>query len=137
NYSLRRLRYFPTWLAERGFYCHIYPPPDATVETGEPDDRSVTQIEQELHGILDEEDVAQWVASLPKPIGIMACNDIRGQQVLNACRAIGVHVPDEVAVVGVDNDVLLCELCDPPLSSVMPDTHRIGYEAAALLDRMM
>jgi LacI family transcriptional regulator len=67
----------------------------------------------------------------------MACNDIRGQQVLNACRAIGVAVPDEVAVIGVDNDEVLCDLSDPPLTSVVPNTERIGYEAAALLNRMM
>jgi LacI family transcriptional regulator len=46
-------------------------------------------------------------------------------------------VPDEVAVLGVDNDELLCDLADPPLSSVIPDVRRTGYEAAALLDRMM
>ncbi len=136
NYSARRLKYFPTWLAERGFRCHIYPPPDAPAPSLD-DDRVVTQLEQEAHGLLYEDQLAAWVASLPRPIGIMACNDIRGQQVLNACRAIGVQVPDEVAVVGVDNDQLLCELSDPPLSSVMPDTRRIGYEAAALLNRMM
>ena len=49
----------------------------------------------------------------------------------------GVHVPDEIAVLGVDNAATFCELCNPPLSSVMPDAGRIGFEAAALLDRMM
>ena len=67
----------------------------------------------------------------------MACYDIRGQQVLDACRSVGLAVPDEVAVIGVDNDDLLCDLSDPPLTSVIPNTHRTGYEAAALLDKMM
>jgi LacI family transcriptional regulator len=67
----------------------------------------------------------------------MACYDIRGQQVLDACRAAGWAVPGEVAVIGVDNDELLCDLASPPLSSVIPNAHRAGYEAAALLDRMM
>jgi len=58
-------------------------------------------------------------------------------QVLDACRRLGVPVPDEVAVVAVDNDELLCELAHPPLSSVIPNTRRTGYEAAALLDRLM
>jgi LacI family transcriptional regulator len=71
------------------------------------------------------------------PLGLVACNDDRGRQVLEACREAGLHVPEQIAVVGVDNDELLCELSDPPLSSVEPDTRRIGYEAAALLDRMM
>ena len=67
----------------------------------------------------------------------MACNDIRGQQVLNLCRRLDVAVPEEVAIIGVDNDEILCELSAPPLSSVAPDTLRIGYDAAVLLDQMM
>lgn len=85
----------------------------------------------------ERERLAVWLRSLPKPIGVMACNDMRGQQVLDACRAAEIVVPDEVAVIGVDNDELLCELCDPPLSSVVPNPERIGYEAAALLDGLM
>ena len=67
----------------------------------------------------------------------MAAYDIRGRQVLDVCRELDVRVPDEVAVIGVDNDELVCELADPPLSSVIPDTRiaRTGYEAARLLDR--
>lgn len=79
----------------------------------------------------------EWVSSLPKPVGIMACYDIKAQQLLDTCREIDVSVPEEVAVVGVDNDELLCNLSTPPLSSVIPDTHRTGYEAARLLDRLM
>jgi LacI family transcriptional regulator len=81
--------------------------------------------------------LAMWIRSLPKPVGIFAGYDIRGVQVLEACRRLGVAVPDEVAVVGVDNDELLCDLADPPLSSVIPDVRRTGYEAAALLSRLM
>ena len=78
-----------------------------------------------------------WVRKLPKPVGIMACYDIKAQQLLDVCRENGVAVPEEVAVIGVDNDPLLCSLTSPPLSSVIPNTHRTGYEAAALLDRVM
>ncbi len=67
----------------------------------------------------------------------MACNDIRGRQVLSACRDRKILVPDEVAVIGVDDDEVLCELANPPLSSVIPATERIGYEASELLDRML
>ncbi len=81
--------------------------------------------------------IARWVASLPRPVGLMACNDYRGNQALDACRRIGVAVPEEVAVIGVDNEVLACELARPPLSSVVPDCPRIGYEAAEMLDRIM
>ncbi|TWT93726.1 AraC family transcriptional regulator [Neorhodopirellula pilleata] len=81
--------------------------------------------------------LAKWIESLPKPVGIFACYDIRAQQVLDICREQAIDVPDEVAVLGVDNDELLCNLCYPPLSSVIPDAYRTGREAAKLLDRMM
>ena len=81
--------------------------------------------------------MARWIVALPKPVGIMACYDIRGQQVLDACRTLGLRVPEEVAVIGQHNDELLCELCDPPLSSVIPNARRAGYEAARLLDEAM
>lgn len=81
--------------------------------------------------------LGDWLASLPKPVGVMACFDIRGQQVLDVCRRLGLRVPEEVAVIGQHNDELLCELCDPPLSSVVPNPRLAGYRAAELLDRMM
>ncbi len=85
----------------------------------------------------EEKELAAWIRQLKMPCGVMACYDIRGRQVLDVCRRTGVAVPDDVAVIGVDNDDLLCSLSDPPLSSVVPDTHRTGYEAAAILDRLM
>jgi LacI family transcriptional regulator len=81
--------------------------------------------------------VGRWLESLPRPVGVMACNDVRGIDVLNACQTRGLRVPEEVAVIGVDDDVLLCEICSPPLSSVVPNIELIGYEAAAMLDRLM
>lgn len=78
-----------------------------------------------------------WLKGLPKPIGIMACNDFRGQHVLEGCRAARLSVPDEVAVIGVDNDQVICDFCQPPLSSVIPAAERIGFEAARMLDRLM
>eukprot|EP00825_Cyclidium_porcatum_P004177 TRINITY_DN11942_c0_g1_i1.p1 TRINITY_DN11942_c0_g1~~TRINITY_DN11942_c0_g1_i1.p1 ORF type:complete len:393 (+),score=29.61 TRINITY_DN11942_c0_g1_i1:358-1536(+) len=84
-----------------------------------------------------EDDLAHWVAALPKPAGVMVCSDQRGPQFLEACRRAGVQVPDEVAVIGVDDDVPLCEVCNPPLSSVRPGHDRVGYQAAALLDALM
>jgi LacI family transcriptional regulator len=67
----------------------------------------------------------------------MGFNDDRGREVQEACRDAGLRVPEEVVVVGVDNDALLCELADPPLSSVALNAEAGGYRAAALLDRMM
>ena len=85
----------------------------------------------------EQERLSRWIASLPKPVGVMACNDEQGLQVLDAARRCGAAVPDEVAVIGVDNDEYLCHLSIPPLTSVDVNAEQIGYEAAALLDRMM
>jgi LacI family transcriptional regulator len=81
--------------------------------------------------------LAAWVAGLPKPAGVMACTDQLGFWLLDACRRVGVSVPEEVAVVGVENEESLCTMASPPLSSVQYDGQRIGYEAASLLGRMM
>ncbi|TWU01299.1 XylR family transcriptional regulator [Stieleria varia] len=81
--------------------------------------------------------IMSWLSKLPRPVAIMGCYDFKAQQVLDACRQLNIAVPTEVAVLGVDNDRLICELSEPRLSSVIPDTKRTGYEAADLLDRMM
>ena len=60
------------------------------------------------------------------------CYDIKAQQLLDVCRGNGLAVPEEIAVIGVDNDPVLCSLTTPPLTSVIPNTHRAGYEAAML-----
>ncbi len=105
--------------------------------------RTLTVFEQPRHDRSQaswddrENKLAQWILGLPKPAGVMVCSDQRGLDFLEACRRAGVAVPDEVAVVGVDNDEALCEIANPPLSSVWPAHNQVGYEAAALLDRMM
>ena len=84
-----------------------------------------------------EDDIARWIAALPKPAGVLICSDQRGSQFLEACRRAGVSVPNDIAVVSVDNDEPLCEVCLPPLSSVEPGHLNVGYQAAALLDSML
>lgn len=81
--------------------------------------------------------LGDWVRSLPKPIGIMACTDQLGFWLLDACYRIGVAVPEEVAVIGAENDDTLCSMANPPLSSVRFDGKQMGYKAAALLSRLM
>jgi len=81
--------------------------------------------------------LADWLAGLPRPLGLVAANDLHGMRALDACRRAGLAVPEEVAVIGADDDVELCELADPPLSSVCFNSERVGYEAAALLDLLM
>lgn len=130
NYSVDRLRYFRAMMRAAGYGVHVYEAPG-------PITHSAGVLPRPASDPADEGKLSQWLRSLPRPIGLLACNDIRGQQVLNACRAEAIRVPEEVAVLGVDNDELLCELSVPPMSSIIPNTHRIGYEAAAILDAMM
>jgi LacI family transcriptional regulator len=130
NFSARRLKYFLPLVRHAGFEPLVYEGTATSSPTG-----ATVQIEG--RALMYERPVADWVERLPKPVAIMACNDVRGQQMLSACRDRGVAVPDDVAVIGVDNDQIICELCDPPLSSVEPNTRQIGYDAAGLLDRMM
>ncbi len=84
-----------------------------------------------------QRELAAWIGGLPKPVGLMACNDVRARHVLEACRSLGLRVPRDVAVLGVDNDEVICELTDPPLSSIDQSARRVGYEAAAMLDRRL
>lgn len=89
------------------------------------------------HWQREQEDLADWLVSLPKPVAVMACNDERGKHVLEACKIADLCVPEEVAVLGVDNDETICDLTQPPLSSISVNTEKAGYETAELLDKMM
>lgn len=122
GWSRRRERTFRQYLVERGYEPYVYPIPKR------PRDR-LWEREQSL--------LARWISGLPTPVGLFACDDDRGREVLEACKLAGLHVPEDVAVVGVDNDEVFCELADPPMSSVALNAETAGYRAAALLDAMM
>ena len=92
---------------------------------------------RERNTVQERARLCEWIATLNFPVGIVACNDVRGQHVLDACRTLGIAVPEQVAVVGVDDSEISCGLCDPPLSSVVPAAEKLGFEAAAWLDRLM
>jgi len=131
NWSAWRRDRFAQLVKGTGCDCAIFPAPHhPSSPPPHPASPTLTH-EQELRAL------TAWVKKLPTPVGVMACYDIRGRQVLAACRAANRAVPDEIAVIGCDNDELLCDLSVPPLSSVAPDTDSTGYMAAQLLDRMM
>lgn len=85
----------------------------------------------------DNDAIESWLVSLPKPLAVFTCYDIRGRQALDACRRADLAVPDTVAVLGVDDDELLCSLSSVPLSSVIPDAAGAGWQAASVLGRLM
>lgn len=98
---------------------------------------AVFEIEHRRRRAPERMRLMEWLRALPKPVGVLACYDIAGRELLEACKAADVRVPDEVAVLGVDNDELFCNITSPPLSSVQPDTMQTGYLAATILDRLM
>ena len=124
-----REHFFVDHLARDGHTVHVYAPSrkrsDAMIDASE-------SVE-----IGHEESIARWLRALPKPVGLMACNDLRAHQVLMVCADNNLAVPEEVAVIGVDNDEAICSLTHPSLSSVEQCPEDAGYQAAALLDRLM
>ncbi len=81
--------------------------------------------------------LARWLLDLRKPVGLLACNDDRARIVAEICRLQGIRVPDEIAILGVDNDEQVCRSANPPVSSIALATERGGYETAALLAALM
>jgi len=81
--------------------------------------------------------LADWLKSLAKPVGLMACADHRSLAVVEACKIAGLRIPIEIAIIGVDNDDMLCKLSPQPLSSVALSSEQAGYAAAELMDKML
>jgi len=84
-----------------------------------------------------EQKLRQWLESLQLPVGIMASTDLRASMVLETCRSLGLRVPDDVGVIGVDNDPVFAEFDDPPLTSVARNDRAVGRKAAELLAKLM
>jgi LacI family transcriptional regulator len=128
HYSQSRKKYFLELAQSYCCPCSAYESPS------EPSASllSIEHIDQIDYGRL-----AEWLKSLQPPTGIFVCNDICGQQLLNVCRAYELAIPDDFAVIGVDDDDAICPLCDPPLSSVRPDAEQVGFRAAQKLDALI
>ena len=111
-------------LNERQYECHSYQPPDSV--------RSVPAWrESQRAGLI------KWLRSLPRPIGIFTAGDIHSAFLLDICRENNIAVPEEMAILGMGNDSVICETVRPTLSSIDVGARHMGYEAAKLLDRMM
>lgn len=122
HWSRDRAEAFAARVAEAGFACHIYP--------------ALTARERNDFGI-EQRRLCAWLKALPKPVAIMAAWDVRGRQVLDACMTAGVSVPQEAAVLSVDNDEILCETTNPSMSSIQMGAEEGCYEGAKVLDGFM
>jgi len=121
-WSRRRGAAFVAVLKEYGFTTHLYRQPRSKAER-----------------LWDKEQyrLAQWLEKLPKPVAILACTDDRARDLIEACEIAGLSVPESVAILGVDNDDLVCDLAGVPISSIALNTQKAGFEAAGLLDHLM
>ncbi|HOW18069.1 MAG TPA: DNA-binding transcriptional regulator [Phycisphaerae bacterium] len=122
-YSDKRCAGFCRAIEAAHFEVNIYP--------------SVFQDDREENYRVEMSHIEQWLATLPRPAAIFAANDVRAASVIHLCTRIGYRVPQDFAIVGVDNDELICDFSNPPLSSVDLNARRIGYEGAALLRRLI
>ena len=133
DFSERRRDAFIEYAESRDVKVRVF-------ESGTPanDQRArASTLSSEARGEFDYSEMIEWLKSLPKPAAILAANDVRGRQILSACVIADIAVPEEIAVLGVDNDEVICELSHPPLSSIEPDTRSIGFAGAASLDMLM
>jgi LacI family transcriptional regulator len=123
NWSQRREKAMSEYLTAQGQKIYIYDPKIAAPNSND------WSVEQKY--------LTDWLLSLPKPIGLLSANDFRGKQILDACRAAAIRVPDEIAVISVDNDSLVSNCTEPPLTSVSLNAFDAGYRAAKCLNEMI
>ena len=122
-WSLQRSRGYIDTIANNGFEVLVYTPPKSRR-------KKIPWEEEQVF-------LCNWLRSLPRPIGLMACIDEKAQDIIQACKLVNIRIPEEVSIVSGDNDDLLCQLSNPQLSSVAINGQDAGYAAAALLDRLM
>jgi LacI family transcriptional regulator len=122
DYSQARQDAFRAWLAEHGH----------------PVSHRIVSLEFKQRVWTDPlEQLGEWIATLPTPLGLFAVNDVGARMAVRACGNVGRRVPQDVGVIGLDNDEAICAFGSPTLSSIARDWYAIGFESAVLLDEMM
>jgi len=122
HWSFKRGKYFVELAEAQGLHTAEY---------------QIKNVQDEF--FLDEASLAitRWLENLTYPLGLLACNDDCGKIVSTACESAGIRIPEDIALLGVDNDEMVCLPNSPPLSSVVQNFEKSGFEAAKLLDRIM
>jgi len=134
-WSIERLEGFRQRVAETGGSVFVFEPPAPEYTRAARKGRTLPWPPSSWTGSAAH--LHNWIRSLPKPVGIMACDDGGGYDILEACKEAGIRVPEELAILGTYNDVAICLAADPPLSSIAIDLEQTGYNAAALLHRII
>jgi len=122
SFFIERFRNFVETVEALGGHCSILP--ETSSDSAKDWEKSQARL-------------VAWLQELPKPVGVFAANDQLGVRLLDACQRAGIAVPEEVAVVGAENEETLCTFATPPLTSVRFDGQAVGYVAAEMLDRIM
>jgi LacI family transcriptional regulator len=122
-YSEERYRGFRERVEAAGYRCDVF--------------AAVSGLHSDRPCVWDSAELVNWLRELRCPVGLFAVHDLRARLAVDACLAIGQQIPQDIAIVGADDDPVIGLLMAPQLTSVAQDSERIGYEAAALLDRLM
>lgn len=122
-YSQQRKQGFTQHLSKNGYECSVL---ESSTTVGQPGP---------WHQWMKP--IERWLKTLRPPVGLLAVHDYAGMILIDACLRLGLRVPEDVAVIGVDNDLITCEFCEVPLTSVARSNREVGYQAAALLDRLI
>ena len=133
SYSDKRRAAFTQCLRLNHFECSVYDSPPSAIS-----DFDNTIIRQErLSFGTDNRRLEKWIRSLSKPVAVFCSHDLRAYQLIETCRRCGIRIPEEVSVLGVDNDELVCNFVTPTLSSIDLNGDLVGYTAASVLsDRL-
>ena len=134
RWSTERLEHFSQYLAKRGYNVHVFKEKQVLLRN---DLTPFTRLWINTALNAGQQKLIEWLKQLPKPVAILASCDIFACYLLNVAKEAGFSVPDEIAILGVNNDNALCNICDPPLSSIAFNFKKAGYDAAKLLDKMI
>lgn len=133
SYSDRRRDAFMQCLEQNHFPCAVYRTPPSALK-----DFNNSVVLQERFGFAsDHRALRTWISRLPKPVGVFCSHDMRAYHLAEACRSQGLQIPEDVAILGADDDELVCNFSDPPLSSIDQNAFGIGYAAAKTLESML
>lgn len=132
RYSDLRRDAFVHCLKLNHFSCNVYQAPPSVLK-----DFDEVVLRKEIYRVgRERKSIVSWLSTLEKPIAVFCSHDLRAYQLCAICRDVGIRVPSDVAILGVDNDSLVCNFTEPTLSSIDPNAEGIGYAAAEELDRL-
>jgi len=123
----KRKESYQKMVASYGYQCHVFTS-FKKVRKGYSSPKLLT---------MPFEIITKWLAPLPKPVALFAASDMHAVYILKACENLNLRIPEDIAILGTDNDILLCSVTTPKLSSISPNGFQIGYQAAQMLDRKM